>query len=141
MIETFLLIVNLVVALALVGVILMQRSEGGGLGMGGGGGGGGGMSGFMSARGASNFLTRATAILAGVFMVLSLVLAVMGQGRRATSPFEVPVGGPAIPGPSAPVGTPATPFIPPGAVPPAGPAPAAPATPAPPSPTGAPVGR
>ncbi len=91
MIETFLLIVNLLVALALVGVILMQRSEGGGLGMGGGNS-SGGMGGFMSARGATNFLTRTTAILAIVFMALSMILAVMGQGRRQTSPFETPVG-------------------------------------------------
>ena len=54
----FLLIVQSVVAISLIGVILMQRSEGGGLGV------GGSSSGFMTARGAADFLTRSTAILA-----------------------------------------------------------------------------
>ncbi|MDR2856483.1 MAG: preprotein translocase subunit SecG [Novosphingobium sp.] len=68
----FLTVVQAIVAAALVGVILMQRSEGGGLGVGGGG-----PSGFMSARGAADFLTRMTAILATVFVVLSIILAAM----------------------------------------------------------------
>ena len=67
----FLTVVQALVAAALVGVFLMQRSEGGGLGV------GGSPSGFMSARGAADFLTRATAILATVFVVLSIVLAAM----------------------------------------------------------------
>ena len=65
----FLLIVQTLVAASLVGVILMQRSEGGGLGV------GGSSSGFMTARGAADFLTRSTAILGGLFIVLSIVLA------------------------------------------------------------------
>ncbi len=65
----FLLVVQAIVAAALVGVILMQRSEGGGLGI------GGSPSGMMSARGAADFLTRATRWLAIVFVVLSIVLA------------------------------------------------------------------
>jgi preprotein translocase subunit SecG len=65
----FLLVVQAIVAAALVGVILVQRSEGGGLGI------GGSPSGMMSARGAADFLTRATKWLAIVFVVLSIVLA------------------------------------------------------------------
>ena len=65
----FLLIVQTLVAASLVGVILMQRSEGGGLGV------GGSSSGFMTARGAADFLTRSTAILGGLFITLSIVLA------------------------------------------------------------------
>jgi preprotein translocase subunit SecG len=65
----FLLIVQALIAISLVGVILMQRSEGGGLGV------GGSSSGFMTARGAADFLTRFTAILGGLFIVLSIVMA------------------------------------------------------------------
>jgi preprotein translocase subunit SecG len=64
----FLIVVQAIVAAALVGVILMQRSEGGGLG-------GGSPAGLMSARGAADFLTRTTAILATGFVVLSIALA------------------------------------------------------------------
>ena len=70
--QTVLLVVHLMVVLALVGVVLIQRSEGGGLGIGGG-------SGFMSARGTANALTRTTAILAALFFVLSLALAVLAR--------------------------------------------------------------
>jgi len=73
----FFTVVQALVAAALVGVILMQRSEGGGLGV------GGSPSGFMSARGAADFLTRATGILATLFVVLSIVLAAMAV--RSTS--------------------------------------------------------
>ena len=66
---TFLLIVQTLVAASLVSVILMQRSEGGGLGV------GGSSSGFMTARGAADFLTRSTAVLGGLFVILSIVLA------------------------------------------------------------------
>jgi preprotein translocase subunit SecG len=72
----FLLVVHAIIAAALVTVILMQRSEGGGLGM------GGSPSGLMSARGAADFLTRATATLATVFVALSIVLAVYAATRR-----------------------------------------------------------
>lgn len=65
----FLLIVQTVIAASLVGVILIQRSEGGGLGV------GGSSSGFMTARGAADFLTRSTAVLGGLFIVLSILLA------------------------------------------------------------------
>jgi preprotein translocase subunit SecG len=69
----FLTVVQALVAAALVGVILIQKSEGGGLGVGGGGN----PSGLMSARGAADFLTRSTAILATIFVVLSIVLAAL----------------------------------------------------------------
>ncbi len=67
----FLTVVQALVAAALVGVILMQRSEGGGLGIGGGGS----PSGLMSARGAADFLTRATKWLAVTFVTLSIIMA------------------------------------------------------------------
>lgn len=76
--ETVLIVIHLMVVLALVGVVLLQRSEGGGLGIGGG-------SGFMTARGAANALTRATAILATVFFVTSLTLSIVARyGAKPT---------------------------------------------------------
>jgi preprotein translocase subunit SecG len=92
----FLTVVQALVAAALVGVILIQRSEGGGLGV------GGSPSGFMSARGAADFLTRSTAVLATVFVLLSIVLAALAvdvtSGREidtslqrgGTAPFQQP---------------------------------------------------
>ena len=65
----FLLIVQTIIAASLVGVILIQRSEGGGLGV------GGSSSGFMTARGAADFLTRSTAVLGALFIMLSILLA------------------------------------------------------------------
>ena len=100
---TFLLIVQTIVAAALVGVILMQRSEGGGLGV------GGSSSGFMTARGAADFLTRSTAVLAAIFIILAIALAaIAGVSRKpatidtslanqvapATSPSGAPLSGP-----------------------------------------------
>lgn len=73
---TFLLVVHAIIAAALVTVILMQRSEGGGLGM------GGSPSGLMSARGAADFLTRMTSILATVFVVMSIALAFLAASRQ-----------------------------------------------------------
>ena len=75
-----LLAIHIVVCIALIGVILLQRSEGGALGMGGGGGGG-----FMTARGAGNLLTRTTAVLGTVFFALSLTLTLLQGGRTAES--------------------------------------------------------
>ncbi|HEX5537790.1 MAG TPA: preprotein translocase subunit SecG [Sphingobium sp.] len=79
---TFLLVVQAIIAACLVTVILMQRSEGGGLGM------GGSPSGFMSARGAADFLTRATTILATLFVLMSIVLAVMASVQHAPSDID-----------------------------------------------------
>lgn len=79
----FLTVVQAIVAAALVGLVLMQRSEGGGLGIGGGGSPGG----LMSARGAADFLTRTTKWLAVVFVVLAIVLA--GVAVDATSGREI----------------------------------------------------
>ena len=74
---TFLLVVHTLIAIGLVGVILLQRSEGGGLGIGGGTGGG-----LMSARGAANLLTRSTTVLASLFILSSIVLAVLAAGTN-----------------------------------------------------------
>ncbi len=70
--QTVLIVIHLMIVLALVGVVLIQRSEGGGLGIGGG-------SGFMSARGTANALTRATAILATLFFITSLGLGILNR--------------------------------------------------------------
>jgi len=75
----FLTVVQAIVAAALVTVVLMQRSEGGGLGIGGGGS----PAGLMSARGAADFLTRATAILATLFVILSIILAALAVGESS----------------------------------------------------------
>ena len=81
---TVLILVHLMLAAALIGVILIQRSEGGGLGIGGGSG--GGMGGLMSGRGAANLLTRTTAVLAAGFMLSSLLLAyIANQQNEPTS--------------------------------------------------------
>lgn len=78
--ETVVIVIHLMVVLALVGVILLQRSEGGGLGIGGG-------SGFMTARGAANALTRATAILAVAFFATSLTLSIIA--RYGAQPIDI----------------------------------------------------
>lgn len=103
-----LLVIHLMLALAMIGVVLLQRSEGGGLGIGGGGGGGGGgMGGFLTGRGTANLLTRTTAILAACFMVSSIVLSILsGQGREGRSIIDdLPAtSAPVEPTPSAPSG-------------------------------------
>ena len=78
---TVILVIHLLLAIGLVGIILVQRSEGGGLGIGGGGG-GGGMGGFMTGRAAADLLTRTTAILAAGFMATSLTLAILATDDR-----------------------------------------------------------
>ena len=110
-----LLVIHLMLALAMIGVVLLQRSEGGGLGIGGGGGGGGGggMSGFLTGRGTANLLTRTTAILAACFMASSILLSILsGQGREGRSllddlpasgaPTESTSDAPAPPSPAEP---------------------------------------
>ncbi len=76
-----LLVIHLLVAIALVFLILIQRSEGGALGIGGGG--------MMSARGTANFLTRATGVLATLFILISIAMTVLArQGREELSVIE-----------------------------------------------------
>jgi len=85
---TVVLILHIMIAAVLIGVVLLQRSEGGALGMGGGGGGG-----FMSGRGAANFLTRATAALAAGFFATSLFLSLVGaRSGGPRSVLEAPTG-------------------------------------------------
>ncbi len=121
----FLTVIQAIVAAALVGVVLMQRSEGGGLGI------GGSPSGAFGARGAADFLTRATKWLAIVFVTLAIVLAALAvrESRVGTvsTTLERATGAPA-------------PAVDPLAEPvaPVAPAPAAPAAPAP---AGAPQGQ
>ena len=76
---TVILVIHLILAIALVGIVLLQRSEGGVFGMGGGGG---GMGGFMTGRGAADLLTRTTAIIAAAFMTTSLTLAILSTSER-----------------------------------------------------------
>ncbi|NML73442.1 preprotein translocase subunit SecG [Rhizobium sp. S-51] len=78
--QTVLIVIHLMIVLALVGVVLIQRSEGGGLGIGGG-------SGFMSARGTANALTRTTAILATLFFITSLGLGLLA--RYESKPTDI----------------------------------------------------
>jgi preprotein translocase subunit SecG len=117
--STVLLIIHLFVTLALIGVVLIQRSEGGGLGIGTSQG----MGSFMSGRGTANLLTRTTAVLAVIFMALSLTLALMDRGTTGVSRsiFDTPSTGPTLPAAPAtrPATTPATPAAPP--APPPGP--------------------
>lgn len=99
--QTVVIVIHLMIVVAMIGIVLLQRSEGGGLGIGSSGG-------FMSSRGTANVLTRATAILAGAFFVTSLTLSILaGIGRKPTS--ILPGGGtttnePAAPGAPAPLG-------------------------------------
>lgn len=101
MLITFILVIHTIIALALVGVILIQRSEGGGLGIGGGGG----PAGLMTARGAANLLTRATTILATLFVATSIVLAVLAGVSRKPKAIDTTLAksapaseAPAVPG-------------------------------------------
>ena len=93
----FLTVVQAIIAAALVGVILMQRSEGGGLGV------GGSPSGLMSARGAADFLTRTTAILATLFVLFSVVLAILAVGTTSGREIDTSLD---RTGPIAPAGNP-----------------------------------
>ena len=79
---SFLLIVQTLIAVSLIGTILMQRSEGGGLGV------GGSSSGFMTARGAADFLTRSTAVLGGLFIVLSIAMAAIAGATRQPTKID-----------------------------------------------------
>ena len=113
----FLLIVQTIIAATLVGVILIQRSEGGGLGV------GGSSSGFMTARGAADFLTRSTAVLGGLFITLSILLAAYAgvTSKPVTvdtslvkqgAPNVVPATMPGVPKLAAPAGNQQAPAVP-----------------------------
>jgi preprotein translocase subunit SecG len=108
----FLLVLQGLVAATMVTVILMQRSEGGGLGV------GGSPSGLMSARGAADFLTRATSILATLFVGLSIILAGLATVQRG--PIRVDPAQAPAPVQGAPIAPPANPGAPPVADPLAG---------------------
>jgi preprotein translocase subunit SecG len=100
--QTLILTIHILIALALIGAVLLQRSEGGVLGIGGGGGAGGG---FMTARGTANMMTRVTAILAACFFGTSLILAIMAGSQRDSvsivdeviSETPAPASGPVVP--------------------------------------------
>lgn len=102
--QTVIIVIHLMIVSAMIGLVLLQKSEGGGLGMGGGGGG------FLTSRGTSNVLTRTTAILAAVFFATSLLLSILaGMERKPRSILqggqgtEAPVSQPANPGGNAPL--------------------------------------
>ena len=100
--ERIILVIHLMIAVALVAVVLMQKSEGGALGIGGGG-----MSNFMTGRGTANVLTRATAVLAACFMLTSLVLVILPQlGTKRASILPADVTTQQMPAPpTAPAGS------------------------------------
>jgi preprotein translocase subunit SecG len=104
---TALLVLHLMVATALVGVVLLQRSEGGALGIGGGGGGGG----FLTGRGTANLLTRTTAALAAAFFATSILLTLMAQSTAPRSSIldsTAPASSAPATSQGKPAGTPAT---------------------------------
>jgi preprotein translocase subunit SecG len=96
--QTVIIVIHLMVVAAMIGVVLLQKSEGGGLGIGSTGG-------FLSSRGTSNVLTRTTAVLAGVFFATSLVLSVLaGWDRKPHSIIQGSPGQQAPGAPGAPLG-------------------------------------
>lgn len=134
--QTVLIVIHLLIAMALIGVVLLQRSEGGALGIGGGGGSGAGFGGLFSPRGAASTLTRTTAILAFCFLVTSMSLTFLSLGgSQNNSLFGVAPGAPGAP-PTLPTGG-APPALPSA---PADTAPAAPSDLAPAGPPSLPAG-
>lgn len=98
--ETVLLVIHLMIAVALVATVLLQKSEGGGLGIGGSGGGGGG---FLTGRGTANLLTRTTAILAACFFLTSISLTILAErGTREGSIFDASGTQPSTSAPATP---------------------------------------
>jgi preprotein translocase subunit SecG len=90
------IVIHLMLVLALIGVVLLQKSEGGGLGIGSAGG-------FMTSRGTANVLTRATAVLAALFFATSLVLSILaGMNRKPATIIQGGQGAPTAPGPASP---------------------------------------
>src|SRR3954468_2385020 len=97
--QTVIIVVHLMIVSAMIGLVLLQKSEGGGLGMGGGGGG------FLTSRGTSNVLTRTTAILAATFFATSLVLSILaGWDRKPHSILQDTASPPQQQTPGAPLG-------------------------------------
>jgi preprotein translocase subunit SecG len=95
--QTVVIVIHLMLVVAMIGVVLLQRSEGGGLGIGSSGG-------FMSSRGTANLLTRTTAVLAALFFVTSLTLSIIAtMARKPTSIL----GGTSAPATQQTPGTPA----------------------------------
>ncbi len=110
---TVVLVTHLMIALALVGVVLLQRSEGGALGMGGAAGG------FVTGRGAANLLTRTTAVLAFMFFATSITLTIMSRNETGTKSIldsvpgtEAPASQTSAPAPLAPPPAPTEPDVP-----------------------------
>jgi|SRR5215831_7246093 preprotein translocase subunit SecG len=100
--QTVIIVIHLMIVLVMIGAVLLQKSEGGGLGMGGG-------AGFMSSRGTANLLTRTTAVLAAGFFATSLLMSWLASlDRKPTS-----IIGAQPPGQSQPAGGGATPVAPP----------------------------
>ena len=99
----FLLVLQSLVALALISVILMQQSEGGGLGV------GGSSSGFMTARGAADFLTRSTSILGAMFIGLSIIMAAIAGATREPAKIDTSLSNLAAPIEQSNAATPAAP--------------------------------
>jgi preprotein translocase subunit SecG len=93
---TFIIVIHLMIVLAMCGLVLLQKSEGGGLGMGSSGG-------FMTSRGTTNVLTRSTAILAACFFATSLLLSVLAGWNRnpgsilRNAPGSAPITAPGAP--------------------------------------------
>jgi preprotein translocase subunit SecG len=110
-VQQVVVVIHLILAVGLIGVVLLQRSEGGGLGIGSSGG----MGSFMSVRGTANLLTRTTAILAACFMATSIILAILAGGHtQPRSILDAPPAqtSPATPAPASPpqTNTPAVPL-------------------------------
>jgi len=98
--QTVIIVIHLMVVAAMIGVVLLQKSEGGGLGIGSSGG-------FLSSRGTANVLTRTTAILAATFFATSLLLSILaGWDRKPHSIIQNTGGAPTQQAPGAPAGQP-----------------------------------
>ena len=108
--ENVVLSIHLVLALALIGLVLMQRSEGGGLGMGGGG------NNATSGRGVTSPLAKVTWVLAAAFISTSIALTIISAARSNSSSVINQIGGtvPAPEVPTSPLGT-GTDLLPPAA--------------------------
>lgn len=128
---TVILVIHVMLAVSLIGIVLIQKSEGGGLGVGGGGG----MSGFMTGRSQANLLTRTTAILAAGFLLTSITLAILHARSHGVSPSLLDQAAPTtLPtatnsAPAAPTPTTNSTESAPSQATPAAPAPAAPSQP------------